>query len=190
MKLHELEIADARAPARHAIASAVAAWRSPDWSFPGRPGRHRPSRAAPRGARVDAVAASIGAGRWTPQHAPVLDDRLVASAWSRISKPWRPASRVPERAARSRGPVASRACSTRRTLCAPSRPSASRPSASRSKAAPQSISSLHVARALGRRAPQTASRRTGPAPASRVSSTSAAPGESSGPARAAMPPCA
>ena len=38
-------------------------------------------------------------------------------------------------------PVASPACSTRRTLCAASRPSAGRPSASRSNRAPHSISS-------------------------------------------------
>ena len=42
-------------------------------------------------------------------------------------------------------PVASRACSTRRTLCAASRPSAGAPSASRSKRAPQSISSRRSA---------------------------------------------
>ena len=82
----------------------------------------------------------------TPPHTPsstssderprVLDHANAGAAVARSQSP-----------GRFRVRCASRACSTRRTLCAPSRPSAGRPSGSRSKAAPQATSSRTSPRA-------------------------------------------
>ena len=63
------------------------------------------------------------------------------------AQPPAPSTRAQSARAISR-PVASCACSTRRTLCAPSRASAGCPSASRSNATPQSISSRTYARSF------------------------------------------
>ncbi len=65
-------------------------------------------------------------------------------------------------------PVVSRACSTRRTLCAASRARAMSPFGCRSNAAPQSISSVDVVRPCPTRM-RTASRSHRPSPAASVS---------------------
>ena len=139
MKLDELEIGDARPGAvrqRDAVAGRDRRIGRLAEHLPGAAGReqHAPARARRRSApsslqkpRADAAA--------------VLDDeaddpRVIACVVTRgscdaRSQSTRPISR----------PVASRACSTRRTLCAAFAPSAGSPSASRSNAAPHSISS-------------------------------------------------
>ena len=130
MKLHELEIGR-RAPARYAIATpspvatgglvvSLNTWPAPPVASSVRARatvrrcRRRRQARAPHGGRRLTITSSTRA-RDRARDAGGRDARRQST---------RPISR----------PVASRACSTRRTLCAPSRPSAASPSASRSNA--------------------------------------------------------
>ena len=125
-------------------------------------------------ARTDADAVARRRDRWRGRRAR---SRTPAQAAAR-SHSTRPISR----------PVASRAWSTRLTLCAPSRPSENAPSAPRSNAAPQSASSATRA-GPSSTSTRTASGRHRPSPAAIVSAPCSA-GESSRPTAAAMPPWA
>ena len=135
-----------RAPARHAIAMP-----SPDATSglvvsrntcPAPPVASSVARARTvcAGARRIEVADADGAA--------VLDQRWRWRARARRRGCADARRSAPTACRRSSRPVVSRACSTRRTLCAASRASAISPFGCRSKAAPQSISSCDVGRAL------------------------------------------
>ena len=174
-----------RAPARHAMAtpSPVAT-----------PGLvlSRNTRAAPpvamSVARARTATRSPRSSRQrTPAQTPPATIASTAGACSITRTPARPATCCQSTRLISR-PVASRACSTRRTLCAPSRASARRPAGSRSKRAPQSTS-CRTWRRPSSTSTSTARGSHSPSPAAIVSAAWRA-GLSSSPTAAAMPPCA
>ena len=109
------------------------------WSSRGTPGRRRRSRAASPGPAPSAARRPDRGSRRRRRGRPrsaIAVARACSTAWMRGCAEVRAHSVPPI----SR-PVVSRACSTRRTLCAASRASATSPFGWRSKAAPQSISS-------------------------------------------------
>ena len=161
-------------------------WQSPDSSSRGTPVRRHRSRAAPRGARRSPRCHRLSrTARRTHRRRSTMQAR--ARALRASANPMAPATRAQSARAISR-PVASCACSTRRTLCAPSRPRAGAAVGIPIERDAPLDQLAHVPRALvDEHLDRLASH--SPAPAAIVSARCSA-GESSGPSAAAMPPCA
>ena len=117
MKLHELEVGDSRAGQKRER-DAVAGRDGADSSSRERPGRRRPSRAAWTSARLDEPAVAI-------EESDAAGPPVRRRSPARRSRGRRPSAPAAARAVRASTrpisrPVASCACSTRRTECAPS----------------------------------------------------------------------
>ena len=187
MKLHELEVGDARA-GEIRERDAVAGRDRRDWSSRDRPGRRRPSRAAWRAARAS-PSRPVRVEKPDAGDAPVLDDRLHgdgviddhdASQRRRAARPARGRSRGRSRRARAARAAPSarpRARDRARRRAGDRRPRPTRSARARS-AGPSATSTCTAALVAQAVAGRESCRRR------------AARGESSAPTAAAMPPCA